>query len=539
MNWKKSKVIVVISRLLAVGNAFVLPSSNARPKSNLNEASDKITRHKTEELMRNGGEVELRNGFDAKDDFVDSQSAAAILDELKEITTYSSSDANNTPVSPGLRENDVFRCDESVWFWKDFYYADKEERLKKLISDISSEVSQHRSARTYFVSHLLRTGYFTLSAALAVLASDAHERFFSSSARETTTAANEKVENDEKKDDSSKISGSMVDRLLGSGMATLLLEEAFHTYLQDYKFVKKKLLTFPWDAAFSEEGRLRTNHRQMNPTFAVSEILRTMKESAVIMSRRRKLSSDGVPDAAARGGKSRVEYPEYYLNDFHYQTDGWLSEESARRYEASTETLFVGRQDAMQRSTLVPLVKQHRRTPIASVLEVACGTGRLGTFLRDNLPSARVTYSDLSPYYLDVARENDDHWRSLQNNGVANPSATFVQANAERLPFASDSFDAVTCTYLFHELPPEARERAAREMVRVVRPGGIVVLTDSVQMGDRPNPNEENMKNFSNLNEPYYSSYVDTYLPDLFHGCDLGEKYVSSQTKTLSFVKRV
>ena len=41
-------------------------------------------------------------------------------------------------------------------------------------------------------------------------------------------------------------------------------------------------------------------------------------------------------------------YPSYYMNSFHYQTDGWLSPASASVYESSTETLFVGRQDAMQ-----------------------------------------------------------------------------------------------------------------------------------------------------------------------------------------------
>lgn len=39
--------------------------------------------------------------------------------------------------------------------------------------------------------------------------------------------------------------------------------------------------------------------------------------------------------------------------------------------------------------------------------------------------------------------------------------------------------------YLFHELPLEAQHAAAAEMARVVKPGGIVVLTDSVQRGDR------------------------------------------------------
>lgn len=41
------------------------------------------------------------------------------------------------------------------------------------------------------------------------------------------------------------------------------------------------------------------------------------------------------------------------------------------------------------------------------------------------------------------------------------------------------------CVYLFHELPLSVQRAAAAEMARVVKPGGIVILTDSVQVGDR------------------------------------------------------
>lgn len=68
------------------------------------------------------------------------------------------------------------------------------------------------------------------------------------------------------------------------------------------------------------------------------------------------------------------------------QTDGWLSEKSASIYEASTETLFLGRQDAMQRQSLVPLHRfmQSRQQDGSgtSMLEVACGTGRFATFVK-------------------------------------------------------------------------------------------------------------------------------------------------------------
>lgn len=101
-------------------------------------------------------------------------------------------------------------------------------------------------------------------------------------------------------------------------------------------------------------------------------------------------------------------YPAYYLNSWHYQTDGWLSSESAKVYETSTETLFIGRQDVMQRHTMLPLASwlEDRGLPRSGdglqLLEVACGTGRFATFLRDNLPGVAYTGLDLSPFYLQV-----------------------------------------------------------------------------------------------------------------------------------------
>ena len=70
----------------------------------------------------------------------------------------------------------------------------------------------------------------------------------------------------------------------------------------------------------------------------------------------------------------------------HAQTDGWLSEQSAKVYEVSTETLFLGRQDAMQRQTLVPLHKHVMSRPAGATglraLEIAAGTGRFATFIK-------------------------------------------------------------------------------------------------------------------------------------------------------------
>merc|ERR1719491_1857645 len=127
---------------------------------------------------------------------------------------------------------------------------------------------------------------------------------------------------------------------------------------------------------------------------------------------------------SAGGGKL---YPDYYQTAFHYQGDGWMSTDSANVYETSTETLFLGRQDSMQRTTLPPIMElllskekmikkqqQLLQRPMR-VLEVACGTGRFMTFVRDNLPlDTQYTAIDLSQFYLQKASENDNYWRKFK-----------------------------------------------------------------------------------------------------------------------------
>merc|ERR1719428_676308 len=225
-------------------------------------------------------------------------------------------------------------------------------------------------------------------------------------------------------------------------------------------------------------------HRQLTPQFAAQETARVVEEMIGILNR------------AARGGRAEdigiwldsPLYPDYYKNNFHYRTDGWMSQRSAEAYETSTEVVFLGRQDAMQRLSLLPL----RDVAAANngkprILEVACGTGRFATFIRDNHPTADVTLVDLSPFYLEAARENDEYWRKTRypNEATRPAAAKSVQAAAEALPFEDASFDAVVCVYLFHEMPEHARAAAAAEMARVVAPGGVVILTDSIQRGDK------------------------------------------------------
>ena len=140
--------------------------------------------------------------------------------------------------------------------------------------------------------------------------------------------------------------------------------------------------------------------------------------------------------------------------------------------------LFGGGADAMRRQALVPLHHHFhtRRTAEARLLDVASGTGRFLTFVKDNYPRLDVTALDLSPNYLAQARRLLSPWSR----------AHVVQAAAESIPAPDASFDAVTCIFLFHELPRKIRAAAAAEMARVLKQDGILVFVETVQKGDRP-----------------------------------------------------
>jgi ubiquinone/menaquinone biosynthesis C-methylase UbiE len=99
----------------------------------------------------------------------------------------------------------------------------------------------------------------------------------------------------------------------------------------------------------------------------------------------------------------------------------------------------------------------------AQVLDVACGNGNASLAAARRF--CRVVGLDYVPALLERARERASAERL---------SIDFVEGDAEQLPFPADSFDAAISTYGVMFAPDQ--ERAARELVRVVRPGGKIAL---------------------------------------------------------------
>ncbi|MGE5187173.1 MAG: class I SAM-dependent methyltransferase [Acidobacteriota bacterium] len=195
-------------------------------------------------------------------------------------------------------------------------------------------------------------------------------------------------------------------------------------------------------------------------------------------------------------------FPPYYRRTFHWQTDGYFSEHSAEMYELGVELLFRGTADVMRRQIIPPVtrfVRERGEAEHVKLLDVACGTGRTLHQLSRTHPGLRLTGIDLSPAYIRLARKRLERVQEL----------TLAVENAEQLPWADATFDVVTSVYMFHELPRNARRNAVREMLRVLRPGGLVVIEDSAQPSESPElapvlhgfPRE--------FHEPFYEDYLD------------------------------
>lgn len=220
----------------------------------------------------------------------------------------------------------------------------------------ASGVLNDAQASSYWTYHLARLGFFTVQGLASLLAYDAAaaRRGAPSSAQ---AGMSDPVANE-----------SRVATMLQSRTSLTLVGEALAMFYQDFRNIQSGKYNLPWDMVTS-------GHRQFNPLYILNKGRLMLNEAVSTLTKRL------TPGSSTDVWMDSSLYPSYYLNTFHYQvchiscgsiccyacgmlcgitciahqTDGWLSPSSAKVYETSTETLFVGRQDAMQRQTLVPI----------------------------------------------------------------------------------------------------------------------------------------------------------------------------------------
>ncbi len=197
---------------------------------------------------------------------------------------------------------------------------------------------------------------------------------------------------------------------------------------------------------------------------------------------------------------TRGKRPAYYLQNFHFQSGGWMTQESAQRYDTQVEVLLNGTANAIRRQALRPIheVFAGRDPRRLRLLDVGCGTGRFLDFFKQAWPRIPALGIDMSEAYIAEARRHLKRWCWIK----------FIIANGECIPLKDQSQDAVTSIFMFHELPPKVRRVVFRELARVLTRGGRLVLVDSLQRGDEPDYDGMLELFPQSYHEPYYVSYL-------------------------------
>jgi demethylmenaquinone methyltransferase / 2-methoxy-6-polyprenyl-1,4-benzoquinol methylase len=162
-----------------------------------------------------------------------------------------------------------------------------------------------------------------------------------------------------------------------------------------------------------------------------------------------------------RGDRTHFGFQDIPLADKQARVDS-VFHSVARRYDLMND-LMSGGMHRLWKDALVAWLNP-RRHGAWKVLDVAGGTGDIAfRIIRASDGNAHATVLDINGSMLDVGRDRAEKLRLKEN-------VDFVEANAEQLPFADESFDAYTIAFGIRNVPKI--ESALAEAYRVLKPGG-------------------------------------------------------------------
>jgi ubiquinone/menaquinone biosynthesis C-methylase UbiE len=171
--------------------------------------------------------------------------------------------------------------------------------------------------------------------------------------------------------------------------------------------------------------------------------------------------------------------PKYARQRFHGMPNGYYSERVADGYDRGFELSMLGQvKGGRRRMSYAVCGADAAKGPGAGVgavrraLDLGCGSARLSTeFTARGVPE--VWGLDASPYMLKIAQRRA-------------PTTRFSQGIAEDTAFPDAYFDAIGACFLFHELPAYIARKALLESYRILRPGGLICITDPCTIHTRP-----------------------------------------------------
>ncbi|HEX3270539.1 MAG TPA: methyltransferase domain-containing protein [Ktedonobacterales bacterium] len=172
---------------------------------------------------------------------------------------------------------------------------------------------------------------------------------------------------------------------------------------------------------------------------------------------------------------NRLEFVAPLASETEAPTESAEAEEIKERVRAAfgaAAESYVTSERHRSGDDLTVLVEWAQPNPTDRALDISTGGGHTALAIAPHVHSVAVT--DLTPRMLATART------FLTEQGVTN--ATYVIADAERQPFLDASFDLVTVRIAPHHYADAPR--AAREMARVLAPGGRLLFIDNIAPED-------------------------------------------------------
>jgi len=142
-----------------------------------------------------------------------------------------------------------------------------------------------------------------------------------------------------------------------------------------------------------------------------------------------------------------------YYNLFSHLYDGFIN--------------LHARRDAGDTRNFLVTASRLEKKPDPYILDICCGTGAVITAFADQYPDSTAVGYDFSRGMLIKVREKS-----------RDRSIILIEGDAATLPFMDESFDVVTCSHALYELKKPARQAALKEMKRVIRSSGLVLIME-------------------------------------------------------------
>ncbi len=165
------------------------------------------------------------------------------------------------------------------------------------------------------------------------------------------------------------------------------------------------------------------------------------------------------------------EPPDYWTGvDFHRTTGGWVREHQGFVHGELIHPKYVAKNFPggifKQRREVL---KELGDIPVSKILEMGTSSGHFTVALAEAYPDASITGIEPGLPMLEQAQ------RFGNERGL---SWRLIQANAEDTGLEDNSFDLVTSYILLHELPAAATREIFAEALRVLEPGGTMLMSD-------------------------------------------------------------